>query len=98
MSPYKNEINTKEKSFNYCFIGGYNDLNNFEIDLYKIIFQNENKNCLCIELIRKVIFDNEVINQINSMYPSFNGKGFILASNNKLYNNEKPIKENEKLQ
>ena len=98
MSPYKNEINTKEKSFNYCFIGGYKDLNNFEIDLYKIIFQNEHKNCLCIELIGKVIFDNEVINQINSMYPSFNGKGFILASNNKLYINDKPIKENENLQ
>lgn len=98
MSPFKNENNTKTKSFTYCYIGGIKGNFNVEIDLYKIIFLDENKNCLCIECIEKVIYDKEKISWINSMFISFNGKQLIIASDNKLYMADISTKNKEELE
>lgn len=98
ITPFKNEKKAKEKSFTYCFIGGNRGYYNIEILLYKIIYLDGNTNCLCIKFIKKVVFSNEIISSINSIYPAFNNEGLIIASNIRLYIMNISNKEEKDLQ
>ena len=83
ISIYKNEKIESEKSFTYLFVGGINMNNNAEIRLYKIIFFDQDKDCLSIEFLGNVSFSNERIDRINSIiqFDEF----IIIAFNNKLF-------------
>lgn len=82
ISIYKNEKVESEKSFFYLFIGGTNINNNDEIRLYKIIFFDQNKDCLCIRFLAKFAYSNERIDGINFIIQFY--EYIIIAFNNNL--------------
>jgi len=75
-----------KKSSTYFWIGGINVNNKVEISLNKIIYlDDQGKKCLSFQFIKNIIFDEEKIYSINSMYQSIKDKGLIIASTNNMY-------------
>ena len=97
ISSFKNEKINKEKHFtNFC-IGGINVNNKVEINLNKIIYlDDQHKNCLSFEFIKKIICGDAKIDSINFMYHPKKGKEWIIASEHGIYKMNISNKEEEK--
>ena len=96
MSLFKKENTEEEQFFTYFLIGGINYRSEVEIRLFKIIDLNDQgNNCLSIDFIKTVFYDNEIMTSINWMYQSIKGKEFLIASNNCIYQLNKQNEEEE---
>ena len=96
ISSFKNEKISKRKSFTYFCIGGINVNNKVEISLNKIIYlDGQGKNCLSFNFIKKIIYDNEIIDSIIFMYQPIKEKGLIIVSDHNMYKLEISNEEEE---
>ena len=96
MSLFNKENTEEEQFFTYFLIGGINYRSEVEIRLFKIIDLNDQgNNCLSIDFIKTVFYDNEIMTSINWMYQSIKGKELIIASNNCIYQLNKQNEEEE---
>ena len=97
ISLFKNEKIGKGKSFTYFCIGGTNFNNKVEISLNTIMFyDDQGKNCLSFDFTKKIIFGEEIIDSINSIYQPIKDKGLIIASNHSMYKIDISNEEEEK--
>ena len=85
MCPFKKNIK-EEKYCPYFLIGGIKNKSIVQVDLYTVLNSDEKyNNCTSIELFKTVVYENERMTCITSMYQSVIDGELIIASDKQLF-------------